>query len=355
VQFDQVLTALQSDTRRQLQDVLVGYGRALTYQPTAADDARQDPIVAGMTAAQALNRSLRYSASGFKDSAIVTQSLLGTEAHDVSLLVAGLGKVTGALDRSEAQLGDLVLNFNTTMAAFASHAGDVRSTVALLAPTLRHAQAALTDLNRSFPPTRAFAREILPGVRETPDTINASFPWIAQVRGLLGPQELRGLALQLQPAIGDLAAVIDGSTVLLPQTDLTAKCLSNVILPTGNIHIQDGPLSAGVENYKEFWYTMVGLAGESQNFDGNGEYVRFQPGGGDQTVSTGALGGSPANALFGNTTSKPLGTRPAFPGRRPPYHPEVPCYTQHLPDLNSAATGAPDAVVPAAGVRRGTP
>ena len=28
---------------------------------------------------------------------------------------------------------------------------------------------------------------------------------------------------------------------------------------------------------------MVGLAGEGQNFDGNGQYVRFQPGGGDQT------------------------------------------------------------------------
>ena len=26
---------------------------------------------------------------------------------------------------------------------------------------------------------------------------------------------------------------------------------------------------------------MVGLAGEGQNFDGNGPYVRFQPGGGD--------------------------------------------------------------------------
>src|SRR3712207_8711478 len=46
-------------------------------------------------------------------------------------------------------------------------------------------------------------------------------------------------------------------------------------------------IETGVENYKEFWYTMVGLAGESQNFDGNGQYVRFQPGGGTQTLSSG--------------------------------------------------------------------
>ncbi len=65
-----------------------------------------------------------------------------------------------------------------------------------------------------------------------------------------------------------------------------------MILPTGDIKISDGPLTTGKENYKEFWYTMVGLAGEGQNFDGNGMYVRFQPGGGDQTISTGKYGGS---------------------------------------------------------------
>ena len=36
----------------------------------------------------------------------------------------------------------------------------------------------------------------------------------------------------------------------------------------------------GRENYKDFLYALVGLAGEGQNFDGNGQYVRFQTGGG---------------------------------------------------------------------------
>ena len=55
MQFDQVLTALQSDTREDLKRLLEGYGTALTYKPTAADDAGQDPDVKGKTAAQALN------------------------------------------------------------------------------------------------------------------------------------------------------------------------------------------------------------------------------------------------------------------------------------------------------------
>ena len=142
----------------------------------------------------------------------------------------------------------------------------------------------------------------------------------------------------------------DSTTTLLPQVDLVSKCVTKVVLPTGDVVINDGGASnpnlhTGVANYKEFWYTMVGLAGEGQNFDGNGIYVRFQPGGGSQTISTGKSSLS-GDTLFANVPEKPLGTRPAFPGTRPPYKPDVPCYTQKIPDLNGAATGKPDASSP---------
>ena len=105
-------------------------------------------------------------------------------------LIAGLDKTTQGLDRDEGALKDLITNFNTTMASFASHNSDLSRSIHLLAPTLDNANKALTSLNNSFPNTRAFAREILPGVRETPATINASFPWITQTRKLLGKPEL---------------------------------------------------------------------------------------------------------------------------------------------------------------------
>ena len=75
--------------------------------------------------------------------------------------------------------------------------------------------------------------------------------------------------------------------------------------------IQD-EFTTGVENYKEFFYTLVGLSGEGQNFDGNGMYVRFQTGGGAETLS---LGSAVANTgeLFGNAIARPLGNRPAIP------------------------------------------
>ncbi|MCW2966503.1 MAG: hypothetical protein JWM71_275, partial [Solirubrobacteraceae bacterium] len=352
VQLDQVLTALQSNTRGDLQDLLKNYGDALTAKPTAAEDADQDPEVRGLTGAQALNKAAQYGTPAFRDSAIVQQAFLGTEPHDLSGVVSGIGHVTRALDSNEASLKDLVTNFNQTMAIFAGESDNLELTIHLLPGVLQKADTALTSLNNAFPATRAFAREILPGVRETPATINAFFPWIAQARPLLGKPELRGLVGDLRPATQDLARVTDSTVNFLPQADLVAKCFSKVILPTGDIKINDTPaLTTGRENYKEFWYTMVGLAGEGQNFDGNGMYVRFQPGGGDQTISTGQEGGpvgdqSLGQTLFTNPGATPLGTRPAYPSLRPPYNSKTPCYTNKIPDLNGARTGRPDGSTP---------
>jgi phospholipid/cholesterol/gamma-HCH transport system substrate-binding protein len=341
VQLDQVLSALQSDTRTNLRKTLDGLGTGLAYKPSKAQDTDADPSARGESAGQSLNDAIRYGERSLKGTAIVADAFLGTEDHDLSRLVDGLSKTTEGLGRNEEQLKDLVTNFNTTVAATASQASNLRASIRLLGPTLQNADRALDSLNAAFPNTRAFAREILPGVRETPATIDASFPWIAQTRRLLGPSELQGVAAELSPATGDLAKVIDATLALLPQADLVAKCTTQVVLPTGDVKIDDGALSSGAENYKEFWYTMVGLAGEGQNFDGNGMYVRFQPGGGDQTISMGASGGT-ADKLFANAIAKPLGTRPAFPGKRPPYKPDVPCYTQTPPNLSAAPSGPPD-------------
>ena len=355
VQLDQLLTALQSDTRQDLQDALEGYGEGLTYKPTAADDVGHDPEVHGLTGAEALNKAATYAPSAFRSAAIVQEAFLGTELHDLSKVVSGVGRVAKSLDSDERALQDLVTNFNRTMAAFASESVNLRATIGLLPGVLEKANAAFDSLNAAFPSTRAFAREIIPGVRETPATINAFFPWLEQARPLLGEAELQGLVNDLRPATNDLARVTDATIDFLPQADLVSRCFSEVILPTGDVKIVDTPnLTTGVENYKEFWYTMVGLSGEGANFDGNGPYVRFQTGGGSQTISSGAYGGAVTDnetvgeTLYTNPGSQPLGTKPAYPTLRPPYKPGVKCHTNTPPDLNSARTGAPDGSSPGA-------
>ena len=336
VQLDEVLTALQSDTRQDLKDVLDGLATALASKPTKADDASADPSARGETAAKSFNDAYKYIPAAERSTAQVFEAFLGQEPNrDVSRLIVGAARTSAALTLHEVQLKDLITNFNRTMAAFASQSTNLSASVRLLAPTLENANSALASLNAAFPPKRAFAREILPGVRETPATIQASFPWVAQARKLVSPSELGGLVKQLSPATADLARLTDSAMVLLPQTTLASRCASQVILPTGDIPIND-EFKTGAANYKEFWWGMVALAGESQNFDGNGSYVRFQPGGGDQTISMGQQG-SP-NQVFGNNVGVPLGNRPFYPGKRPPYKPDVPCYTNKQPDLNGPAS-----------------
>ncbi len=168
VQLDQVLTALQRDTRQDLQDALEGYGQALTHKPTAAEDVGQDPDVQGETAARSLNDAAKYAGDAFRSTAIVNEAFQGTAPHDLSGVIKGLARVTKALDKNEAQLQDLVTNFNTTVAAFASESDNLRTTIALLPGTVRSAQRALTSINAALPATRAFAREILPGSARRP-------------------------------------------------------------------------------------------------------------------------------------------------------------------------------------------
>jgi phospholipid/cholesterol/gamma-HCH transport system substrate-binding protein len=336
VQLDQVLTSLQSDTRQDLRDLLDALAQGLNGEPTAADDADADPSARGETAAESFNDAYKDSPAALRGGAQVNQALLGLEpARDVSRLLEGTARTTGALIRNESQLKDLITNFNTTMAAFASESDDLSDSIRLLAPTLANANAAFASLNRAFPPTRAFAREILPGVNETAATIDASFPWVDQMRKLFSQSELRGLAQDLAPTARDLAKVTNASLQLFPQIDRTSLCARDVILPTGDIVVRD-EFTTGAANYKEFWWAMVGLSGESQNFDGNGAYVRFQPGGGADTVALGTAS-SPTGELVGSAPAPVLGVRPKYPGKRPPYNSSVPCYKSKIPNVNGPA------------------
>ena len=336
VQLDQVLTALQSDSRDDLKAVLHGLSVALNSKPTKADDANADPVARGKTAAESFNAAYNHIPASERSTSQVFEAALGEQPNeDLQRLIRGTAATTGELIRNENQLKGLITSFNRTMAAFASQAGNLRASIRELPGTLANANAAFASLNRAFPPTRAFALEILPGVRETPATIDAAFPWVAQTRKLVSKPELRGVAEEASPATRDLARLIDRGEQLLPQTDLASKCARDVVLPTGNVVIKD-EFTTGVENYKEFFYTLVGLSGEGQNFDGNGMYVRFQTGGGSQQVSLGSQS-SNSGQLFGNNVAAPLGNRPFYPGHRSPYRPDVPCYTQQRPDLNGPA------------------
>jgi phospholipid/cholesterol/gamma-HCH transport system substrate-binding protein len=345
VQLDQVLDTLTTDTRANLQHFLVYFGEALTRKPNAIEDAEQDPSVRGLNAAQALDETYAHSPAALRGGAIINQALGGTEEHDLSQLIASIGKFTGALNVHEQQLGELISNFNVFFRAFAAQSTSLTQTVGELPSSLLNIDRGLASLDSTFPPTRTFAKDILPGIRSIPRTVAAALPWIEQVQASLAPSELGGVAKGLTQAIPGLARLEGESVPLFKQTGLFNKCLSKVIFPAGNTKLQDGTSTSGVEDYKEFWYGLVGVAGLGQSFDGNGAAARFMVGNSGQTIKSqpsSILGTNLKGAqLLARSPLPPLGTRPAYPAQEPAYQPLVPCDTQALPEFNGPLASGP--------------
>ncbi len=134
VQFDQLLTSLQSDTREDLKTLLDEYGNALDKG-----------------GAEGFNRSIPYWKSAYRDTAIVNEASLGETEHDLSGYVDNAGATAAALDRNPEQLKSLITDFNTTANAFAREQGNLRTAIAELPRTLRAAQPALASLNDVVP------------------------------------------------------------------------------------------------------------------------------------------------------------------------------------------------------------
>ncbi len=359
VQLDQLLTALQSDTREDLQHVLEEYGTALNSKPTAEQDAELPPEVQGLTGAEAINRSYDAAGPALQGTAVVNNALLGERPGDLARTIAGIARLARTLESREGQLQDLIVNFNLTASAFANQSGALSETLQLLPATLATATSALNSVDRALPSVRAFSKEILPGVKQTAATVDASFPWIEQTRALLGPDELQGLMAQLTPTTQDLARLTNASIGLLPQIDDFAQCFDKVVLPTGNVKLDDGALTTRrsdgsvVEAYKEFWYALAGMAASGQSFDGNGQMLRAAAQAGELQTTPGVGTYGSRGTVIGSVAEAPLGTRPLYPRSAPLIQPASKCKSNGRPDLNGPQAGPgarpPSVAVPTEG------
>jgi phospholipid/cholesterol/gamma-HCH transport system substrate-binding protein len=361
VQIDEVLTSLQAPSRKGLQRALSGFGTALTYEPTAADDIGQDPDVHGETGAEALNQSLVTGDPAGRDTAIVNEALLGEGPHDLSGLIRAQRVVFGRLEGHETQLQELITNFNTFTGALAAESSNLSRTIAELAPTVEEAEPALAALSDALPPFRALAIELTPSIAELPGTIDAANPWLAQAKPLLSKAELGGLAQLLRKSTPPLAETTVASKELFSAAEGFARCVSHNLVPTGDIVIDsnegaypfgDGApgYPTGQTNFQEFLSSLVNNAGAGQTFDGNGSYLRVNTGGGSVLSSMPyPPGGFRNDVIFGNTQAPVTGTRPTFTAAIPPYRTDVACHTNPLPDVNGlGGTGLPGDVGPPA-------
>jgi phospholipid/cholesterol/gamma-HCH transport system substrate-binding protein len=365
VQTDQVLTSLQADTRRNLQILLQQYGLAVSK------------------AGPSYNRSIQYWLPAYEYSSIVAHDSLGIQPHDLSNWLYKSGDVSAALDTHPQNLENLVTDFNTTANAFARQSANLQAAVAELPKTLAVALPAFNALNSAFcsgpavpncspGPLRQFAKALIPGVQSTTGMVNASLPFITQLRLLVQPSELGGLSTDLKNTIPSLTQLTKETIPLLKnQVRPVSSCVANVISPWSHLTINDPHFNASNgfpphQVYVEQADYLPGLAGESRDFDANGYYIRVLTSLGNTGVTSlqsGLIGGTLAPLVGEQPQVPPMTTsqaktaegRPPFAGGGPDAQgdvPNYPCETQPAiteGELNSASTTPPPTSYPLVG------
>jgi phospholipid/cholesterol/gamma-HCH transport system substrate-binding protein len=319
VQWGDLLTALQSDTRTDLQTFLREYSKGL-------EDG----------GAEGWNQAIKYWEPAYRNSSLANDATLGQDAdHDLQRVLKGQQKTFAALVRDERALKDLVTNFNVTAGALAREDVALAASIPALRDTLRAGQPALRSLNNALPSLRAFARDALPGVRTSDETLEASVPFMTQARLLMSERELRGTARVLRQTMPDLVAFNRTSVPFLRQARALSACTNNVLVPFMDLEIPNPESGNEAENSgqkvrQQLQRGFPGLSGESRMSDGNNQFFH--------------AGATPP----GNRV------RPGPPpdgGSQPfPHRPDVPCEEQELPNLH-----APGGPIPAFPVLDETP
>ena len=307
VQFGDVLSALQSDTREDLQVFLEEYSKGLEGQ-----------------GARGFNQALRSGAPAFRSLAVVNQAALGREpTKDVQRLLKGQQKTFSALAQDEDALKGLVTNLNVTAGALAREDVALEASMPALRDTLTVGQPALASLNSALPSLRSFAVDALPGVRSSDPTLKEALPFIRQARGLVSRNELRGTARELRAQLPRLTLLNRRLVPFLEQARRASSCTDNVLVPWASSPIPnpDEPGNNNQRVYRQFNRGLVGLAGESRITDGNLSYFH----------TSGVSGINPSQA---GTTVRPA-PPPDLGDQPPPRRPDVPCETQEPPNLNA--------------------
>ena len=316
MQLDQVLTALQSDTRDDLRVLLKEYSGALEGK-----------------GAKGFNDSIPYWKPAYRDSAIVADATLGEGDHDLSQYIDSAGATAAALDRHGEQLKSLVTDFNTFAGSLARENGNLSAAVAELPRTLSAARPGARRAQRELPgAARARAR---PASRRAlcGPTLDAALPFVTQLRGLVSEPELRGLTADLRPTVPSLAKLTDDSVAFSREGRRLASCQNEMILPTANDKIGDPVFPTDQKVFEEAPKPFVGLAGESRSGDANGQWFRVLASGGTNLVTL-------RPGMFA-TTALPINGAIPPKSKRPPLNADVPCELQERPDLRAKPSNPP--------------
>ncbi|MEN0014914.1 MAG: MlaD family protein [Solirubrobacteraceae bacterium] len=350
VQLDEVLATLQGPERKDLQTVIQKLGVAFTE----VDQSDKDPLTKGQSAGQSLHDTIKAAGAAGTDIEQLAKALDGENPGDLAASIHSLAQVTQPLADNADELGELIDGLDKTVSVFADNATSVRESVSQLPETFQVAQTELPKINAALDPIDKVSKNVTKALDNVPALVKESGPFLDQTKSFLSADEGGALASSLEPISSGLASVAPNLETVLNDLDRISTCTTGVLVPTANqVITSDGAQNTGLSVYDEFLRGFVGITSSSQNYDGNGGYVRAATAQGTNFVSgtrqrVQTEGPKPATKFIGTANSQPLATRPAKPsntflqGNTSPYSFEHACTAAELPNLNSVPSGAAD-------------
>ena len=215
VQLDRVLVGAELRHPRQPADARAGLRRRAERPPDGRRGRLPGPQPARAdrrAVAQPVAEVRRGRVQGLGDR---QRGAARPQPHDLSGVVAGNAAVFGALASEPGQLADLVTRSTRPWPRSPPPAGPGARRSRCCPARCGATDTALGPLQASFAPTRQFARELTPSIRQLGPTIDAGAAVARQSIALFSPQELRGLLASLTPAVQGTSATLTATKSLL--------------------------------------------------------------------------------------------------------------------------------------------
>jgi phospholipid/cholesterol/gamma-HCH transport system substrate-binding protein len=215
VNADEVLSALDADTRDYLRILLHDAGTALRDEPGGEE---------GQSAPVDLRETFKRFEPTARDGARLTR-LLAQRRSNIKRAVHSFQQISTELARRDRQLAELVDSANANFSAFADEEAALREALELFpgalsqtATTLRDVDALAVQLGPALEGLRPFARELAPSLRRQRPFFRETTPIIRD--------QVRPFARDVQPTVRDLRTATENLAPVSPRLTRTFKVLN---------------------------------------------------------------------------------------------------------------------------------
>jgi len=219
IDADQILAALDGDTRDYLRILLDAGGTAFDDQETGAATRYTQ------TAEQDLRETFKRFEPTARDGERFTRLLI-QRRHNIKRVIHNFQLISTALAKRDNQLRAFVNSSNANFQAFASEEGALRralrefpGALSQTETTLRKAGVLADELGPALQKLRPFARELAPALRKTRPFFEETMPIIRD--------QIRPFARDVQPTVRDLRRATADLSVVTPRLTRSFKVLNS--------------------------------------------------------------------------------------------------------------------------------